>query len=161
MPDGFSMNMIPQEVIHECACLVKANSIEGCKKSSVKVVYTPWSNLHKRGDMAVGQIGFHNTSLLRFVTVEKNNEIVNRLNKTKKEKPSTVIRESRDEYERRQRALEKKKKKKNADEEKQAKEDAKKREYDESFADLFSDSKNVMSNRDMTVTAEEFESDFL
>lgn len=32
----------------------------GCKLASVAVVYTPWANLKKTGDMAVGQISFHN-----------------------------------------------------------------------------------------------------
>lgn len=29
------------------------------------VVYTPWSNLKKTGDMAVGQVSFHNHKLVR------------------------------------------------------------------------------------------------
>ena len=90
----------------------QANSIEGSKQSSVKVVYTPWSNLHKRGDMDVGQIGFHNTKLCRYINVDKkSNEVVNRLNKTKKEKDSSTIRASQEEYERGQRAIAKKVKK--------------------------------------------------
>lgn len=32
---------------------------EGCKINNVGVVYTPWANLKKTGDMAVGQVGFH------------------------------------------------------------------------------------------------------
>jgi hypothetical protein len=34
-------------------CTVQANSIEGCKKASVVVVYTPWANLKKDGGMEV------------------------------------------------------------------------------------------------------------
>ena len=30
----------------------------GNKKDNVTVIYTPWSNLHKDGSMAVGQVGF-------------------------------------------------------------------------------------------------------
>jgi len=37
----------------------------GCKKASVQVCYTPWSNLKKTGDMDVGQVGFHNPKLVR------------------------------------------------------------------------------------------------
>ena len=29
------------------------HSIEGCKKTTVPVVYTPWANLKKTGDMDV------------------------------------------------------------------------------------------------------------
>ena len=28
------------------------------------IVYTPWSNLKKTGDMDVGQVGFHNNKLV-------------------------------------------------------------------------------------------------
>lgn len=31
----------------------------GCKMNNINVVYTPWANLKKTGDMDVGQIGFH------------------------------------------------------------------------------------------------------
>lgn len=66
--------------------LVKANSIEGCKKTSVDVVYTEWENLKKTGDMADGQVGFHdNKKVIKVKSVPKNKDIVNRLNKTKRE----------------------------------------------------------------------------
>jgi hypothetical protein len=65
---------------------VKANSIEGSKATSVTIVYTPWSNLKKTGDMDVGQVGFHNQKLVKKYKIEKkNNEIVKRLNKTEVE----------------------------------------------------------------------------
>jgi hypothetical protein len=49
-------------------------------------VYTPWSNLKKTGDMEVGQVGFHNTKLVKKEKVEKKkNDVVNRLDKTKRE----------------------------------------------------------------------------
>ena len=31
----------------------------GHKKDAVDVVYTPWTNLKKTGDMVAGQVGFH------------------------------------------------------------------------------------------------------
>ena len=37
---------------------MKENSIEGCKKDKVKIIYTPWGNLLKTKDMEVGAIGF-------------------------------------------------------------------------------------------------------
>lgn len=76
---------IPEETIMECAQLVKANSIEGCKKSEVYVVYTRWRNLNKTNQMEVGAIGYHDNSKVKRMKVIKDNTIVNRMNKTKKE----------------------------------------------------------------------------
>ncbi|XP_052549484.1 coiled-coil domain-containing protein 25 isoform X2 [Tympanuchus pallidicinctus] len=56
---GQTVDDIPKEVLIDCAHLVKANSIQGCKMNNVNVVYTPWTNLKKTADMDVGQIGFH------------------------------------------------------------------------------------------------------
>ncbi|KAE8156047.1 hypothetical protein BDV40DRAFT_282291 [Aspergillus tamarii] len=57
------------------------------KKDNVTVIYTPWSNLMKDGSMATGQVSFHNPKLVRKVFVrERENVIVNRLNKTRVEK---------------------------------------------------------------------------
>ena len=51
------------------------------------VVYTPVSNLKKTGDMAVGQVGFHDQKLVvKFRVEAKKNEIVKRLEKTKQER---------------------------------------------------------------------------
>ncbi|XP_071273379.1 coiled-coil domain-containing protein 25 isoform X15 [Agelaius tricolor] len=41
---GQSMDDIPKEVLSDCAHLVKANSIQGCKLSSVTVVYPIFSH---------------------------------------------------------------------------------------------------------------------
>ncbi|KAJ6382859.1 hypothetical protein OIU77_031309 [Salix suchowensis] len=60
---------------------------EGNKVNNIDVVYTPWANLKKTASMDVGQVGFHNSKMVRTVRVEKRiNEIVNRLNKTKVER---------------------------------------------------------------------------
>ncbi|KAI9260029.1 hypothetical protein EDC94DRAFT_520570 [Helicostylum pulchrum] len=78
---------IPQEVVEDCAQLVKANSIEGNKKNGITVIYTPWDNLKKTPGMETGQVTFHNNKKVKRVFVEKRiNEVVNRLNKTKVEK---------------------------------------------------------------------------
>lgn len=74
---------VSEETIMECAQLVKANSIEGCKKSEVDVVYTRWRNLNKTSSMEVGAIGYHDDSKVKRMKVVKNNSIVNKLNKTK------------------------------------------------------------------------------
>src|SRR5690348_12641979 len=66
------------DALSDCVQLVKANSIEGFKQSRVAVVYTPWENLKKSGDMAVGQVGFHD--LKKVITVphvERDREAIN------------------------------------------------------------------------------------
>ncbi|XP_074335372.1 uncharacterized protein LOC141672621 isoform X2 [Apium graveolens] len=78
---------ISEGLLEDCAQLVKANSIQGNKVNNVDVVYTPWQNLKKTASMDVGQVGFHNSKMVRTVRVEKRiNEVVNRLNKTKVER---------------------------------------------------------------------------
>lgn len=47
------------------------------------IVYTRWRNLHKTNDMEVGAIGFHDRTKVKRMKVEKDNTIVNRINKTK------------------------------------------------------------------------------
>ncbi|NXI81832.1 CCD25 protein, partial [Rhipidura dahli] len=103
LPPGQSLDEVPREVLSDCAQLVKANSIQGCKLSSVAVVYTPWSNLRKTPDMDVGQIGFHRNKEVRSLTVErKAPEQLRRLERTRREQfPDLAAeRESRDREER-------------------------------------------------------------
>uniref|UniRef100_A0AAQ4QVH9 Coiled-coil domain-containing protein 25 n=1 Tax=Gasterosteus aculeatus aculeatus TaxID=481459 RepID=A0AAQ4QVH9_GASAC len=103
LPKGRTIDDIPPEVLVDCAQLVKNNSIQGCKMNNIKVVYTPWANLKKTGDMDVGQIGFFRQKEVKIVAVEKKvNEIVNRLEKTKDERfPDLAAeKESRDQEER-------------------------------------------------------------
>ncbi|NXR31996.1 CCD25 protein, partial [Zosterops hypoxanthus] len=101
---GQTMDDIPKEVLSDCAHLVKANSIQGCKLSSVTVVYTPWSNLRKTPDMDVGQIGFHRQKDVRTLTVEQRrpSEQLRRLERTRVERfPDLAAeRECRDREER-------------------------------------------------------------
>lgn len=73
-------------MLDDAAQLVKANSIMGNKMNDVDVIYTMWANLKKTQDMEVGQVAFHKDKEVRKIKVAKRiNEIVNRLNKTKKE----------------------------------------------------------------------------
>ncbi len=59
----------------------------GNKKDNVTVIYTPWSNLKKGGGMAVGQVGFKDQRKVKKIHVtERENSIINRLNKTKVER---------------------------------------------------------------------------
>lgn len=80
------LDEVDDKIIMECAQLVKANSIEGCKLRELDVVYTSWANLQKTSDMEVGQIGYHDRSKVKKIRLVKDNAIVNRLNKTKIEK---------------------------------------------------------------------------
>ena len=43
--------------------------------AAVDVVYTPYPNLKKTGDMVAGQVGFHKNKRVVKVNVEKNNEV--------------------------------------------------------------------------------------
>eukprot|EP00730_Choanoeca_flexa_P018801 TRINITY_DN9162_c0_g1_i1.p1 TRINITY_DN9162_c0_g1~~TRINITY_DN9162_c0_g1_i1.p1 ORF type:complete len:119 (+),score=9.36 TRINITY_DN9162_c0_g1_i1:273-629(+) len=66
----------------------------GNKKNNVSVVYTPWSNLKKTSDMAVGQIGFHsNKEVKRYLIEKRENAVVNALNKTKVSQPPVNVTE--------------------------------------------------------------------
>ncbi|KAG8467888.1 hypothetical protein KFE25_006940 [Diacronema lutheri] len=97
-----SLDDIPEEVIEDCAQLTKLNSIEGCKLNDITIVYTMWSNLKKTGDMATGQVGFHNRAAVRFTLVKRRkNEICNLLNKSKREENPNFadLRDARDRLE--------------------------------------------------------------
>jgi hypothetical protein len=90
----WTLDVIPSDVIVDCCQLVKYNSIEGNKKNNVKIVYTPWTNLKKEQGHDVGQVTFRSNKMLKFLTVEKKiNEIVNRLNKTKREEQIDFLEE--------------------------------------------------------------------
>ncbi|KAE8136144.1 hypothetical protein BDV38DRAFT_250037 [Aspergillus pseudotamarii] len=102
--DGESWDNIPQPLLEDCAQLTKANSIEGNKKDNITVIYTPWSNLMKDGSMATGQVSFHNPKLVRKVFVrERENVIVNRLNKTRVEKFPDLMAEKEESLKKKQR----------------------------------------------------------
>ncbi|KAI0265681.1 hypothetical protein BC834DRAFT_173820 [Gloeopeniophorella convolvens] len=95
-----SWESIPEPLLVDCAQLVKANSIEGNKRNDLTIIYTPADNLkaiQKTGDMAVGQVSFHNDKRVKRVHIAKReNVIVNRLNKTKVER--TVDHEATTKY---------------------------------------------------------------
>jgi len=92
-----SWENISEELLTDLAQLTKANSIEGNKKDNVQIVYTPWSNLKKDGSMAVGQVGFKDTKKVKkIVVIQRQNPIVNRLNKTKTESFPNLYQEKED-----------------------------------------------------------------
>ncbi|EJU02960.1 cytoplasmic protein [Dacryopinax primogenitus] len=85
--EGMSWEEIPEALLKDCAQLVKANSIQGNKLNDQTIIYTPWDNIKKSGDMAVGQVSFHQPKRVKRVHVAaRENAIVNRLNKTKVER---------------------------------------------------------------------------
>ncbi|KAF1846714.1 DUF814-domain-containing protein [Cucurbitaria berberidis CBS 394.84] len=87
LPEGEDWEKITPELLVDCAQLTKANSIEGNKKDNVTIIYTPWSNLKKDGSMAVGQVSFKDQKKVKRIhVIQRENPIVNRLNKTKVEK---------------------------------------------------------------------------
>ncbi|KAL2265413.1 hypothetical protein VTJ83DRAFT_6513 [Remersonia thermophila] len=95
--DGETWENIPQDLLTDLAQLTKANSIEGNKKDNITIIYTPWSNLKKDGSMAVGQVSFKDHKKVKRVLVaQRENAIVNRLNKTKVEKYPDLRQERED-----------------------------------------------------------------
>ncbi|ROW03671.1 hypothetical protein VMCG_05483 [Cytospora schulzeri] len=95
--EGETWDNIPEPLLTDLAQLTKANSIEGNKKDNVTIIYTPWSNLRKDGSMAVGQVSFHDDRKVKKVLVrERENAIINRLNKTKVEKHPDLKQEKDD-----------------------------------------------------------------
>ena len=155
LPEGTTIDTIPKEVILDCAHLTKANSIQGCKENNVNIVYTPWANLKKSGDMDVGQVGFHNNKEVRNIMIEKKiNDVINRLNKTKVEKEPDfrAMREERD-------AVERRKQRKIQDEQKleKRKQDQLKHEQEEirSYTTLMV-AENMTSNVDSPIDEDDF-----
>ena len=97
------MDEVSEDAIRDASQWVKQGSIEGCKKSSVVVIYTPWSNLKKEGSMAIGQVSFHNEKLVRkYIVAEKDKDTLKRLEKTLVERYPDLAaeRKQRDEEER-------------------------------------------------------------
>lgn len=130
---GQTIDDIPNSVLDDACQLVKANSIMGNKMNDIDIVYTMWGNLKKTAGMEAGQVAFHKDKDVRKVRVAKrSNEIVNRLNKTKKESfPDLRIeRETRDRLEREdKKKLLREKREKEKEEEKKKKEEAELRSY--------------------------------
>lgn len=86
LPAGMKWDQIPTKLLDDLGQLVKANSIEGNKKNNQTIIYTPWRNIKKQGDMAIGTVMFHNDQIVkRHHISQRDNAIVNRLNKTKRE----------------------------------------------------------------------------
>mmetsp|Transcript_7980 Transcript_7980/g.21577 ORF Transcript_7980/g.21577 Transcript_7980/m.21577 type:complete len:215 (-) Transcript_7980:424-1068(-) len=163
MKPGMTMDDITEDLLLDCSALVKANSIEGCKKNHVYVVYTRWKNLKKTNQMVDGQVGFHRPDNVRRCMVEKNNPIVRQINKTKEESFPDLSAQQ----EERQREIQRQKKKeyqKARQEKEQQRKAAEKEKELRSYDRLYTDD-NMTSTADMDGTAdntaaEAYEDDF-
>ena len=67
-----TFDQIPKQALDECCQLVKQNSIEGCKREAVNIVYTPCSNLLKKQYMEIGEVGFTDKNLVFLVLLRLN-----------------------------------------------------------------------------------------
>lgn len=164
MAPGMTLDNISDDLILDCSALVKANSIEGCKKAAVYVVYTRWKNLKKTAGMVEGQVGFHRPENVRRISVEKNGPLVRALEKSRREeypdlaqlqqdREREIQREKKNEYKRLAKAKSEVKQKQ--------REDKEARSYDHIMK-----SENMTSTQDIQATedataAEEFEDDFM
>lgn len=140
----------------EDACqLVKANSINGNKVNNIDVVYTLWENLKKTQGMEVGQVSFYKDKEVRKMRVEKRvNDIMNRLNKTKREEHPDfrAEREKRDADERAdKKRLAREIREKEKDDEKRRREEAEIRSYNSLMK-----SENMTTNYDAGNDSDEF-----
>ncbi|KAL5363053.1 hypothetical protein BJX96DRAFT_155087 [Aspergillus floccosus] len=149
--DGETWDNIPAPLVEDCAQLTKANSIEGNKKDNITIIYTPWDNLKKDGSMATGQVSFHNPRLVKKVLVaQRENPIVNRLNKTRVEK-FPDLKAEKEEYLATKRREERKTREEQRAREKQEKREREQLKWQKSHAydDLFSEENlQASSNQD-------------
>lgn len=74
---------LPSEIVQEACQLVKANSIEGCKRVSVMVIYTPASNLVKERAAKSGEVRIVDQSKVVHIEVHTDKKLVKQLMKTK------------------------------------------------------------------------------
>ncbi|KAJ1655574.1 hypothetical protein IWQ61_004702 [Dispira simplex] len=159
LEEGQTWDSIPQDLLTDLAQLTKANSIEGNKKNNLVIIYTPWSNLKKTGDMAVGQVSFHNPRLVKRCHVEtRTNEIINRLNKTRVEKQPDLYAEKADhqrELNRKARAIQQAKRK----EEECIRQEYQQKKEMKNYAGMF-DETEIMQNSNRNAT-EDLEEDFM
>lgn len=147
MPPGKGMSDLSPEMVEECCQLTKQNSIEGCKLNGIRIVYTPWSNLHKTGDMVVGQVGFHDEKLRRYHTVQtKNRELLNKLEKTKVEKNDVDFRKLREERDAAERAQQRAENAAKLKKEKEEQEEKRKEAEMRSYTGMFVENKMRVNN---------------
>jgi hypothetical protein len=163
LPDGVTMDNIAPEALEDAAQLVKANSIQGCKVNNLSIVYTPASNLKKTPGMDVGQVGYYNEKNIKKMIVDKkNNDIVNRLNRTKKELHPDLEAE-RAAYDKELRGQAKAVAVAQKQEEKAAKEEQQRLKEMKSYKNIMKeeDMVTVKELREKYATVEDYEDDFM
>ena len=114
--------------------------------------------------MVGGQVGYHRPENVRRVKVDKNNSIVNQLNKTKQERHPDLAKEQQDRLNEIQAEL--KAKRREEDKAKMLVELERQRVKEERSYERIMTNDNMMSNTEMNATAdstaaEEFEDDFM
>lgn len=163
LPEGTTMDDIPDYTLEDCCQLVKQNSIQGCKLNNVAIVYTPWSNLKKTAGMDVGQVGFHDQKLVRRSKVErKANDVVNRLERTRQER-APDLKAEREAYEAQQRARKRAEERQARTELKVAKDEQRRQEDLKSYKHIMVED-NMVSNlelRDKYASVQDYEDDFM
>ncbi|ELP87903.1 coiled-coil domain containing protein, putative [Entamoeba invadens IP1] len=154
LKDKDTLDTIPEDTLEDCCQLVKSRSIKGCKLHDVVIVYTPASNLKKTNGMDVGQVGFFNEKLRKYKKITKENVVVNRIEKTKKEKTLEEHKKDWTDYQaelKRKRAKEYEEKKKEIEDTRRSKEEQRLLSYSD-----------VMVNENMTSNDQvEDEDDFM
>ncbi|RDA90620.1 hypothetical protein CP533_2784 [Ophiocordyceps camponoti-saundersi (nom. inval.)] len=159
MQDGQTWDTIDDNLITDLAQLTKANSIEGTHHSltylspaqshdNIAIVYTPWSNLKKTDAMEVGQVSYKDQrEVKRVLVAQRENAIVNRLNKTKVEKKPDLQRERDDrlkELRRRDQEVQNQRRKEEARQAQEWKE--KKWQKDHAYDDMFTEDNMAASS---------------
>ncbi|KNH09509.1 DUF814-domain-containing protein [Perkinsela sp. CCAP 1560/4] len=86
LPADLSWENISEDILQEVGHLVKLNSITGNKLSEVIVIYTPFPNLKKEANAAVGAVTFHDRSKVKKVRIQgRRKDLTNVMMKTRTE----------------------------------------------------------------------------
>ena len=158
------LDHVPQ-LLEQCCQLVKANSIEGCKKSEVDIVYTEWENLRKAAHMADGQVGFvDDKKVVKIRQVPKKKELLKELEKTKTEEYPDLAKERADrdaEVIRIRKQKQREEAKKEKERLRKLREEADRRDLKHLMKDELMVSNDQFKSSEDTSAAVEFEEDFM
>ncbi|GFH06984.1 NFACT-R_1 domain-containing protein [Haematococcus lacustris] len=164
LPEGVGIEDIPEDTLEDCAQLVKQNSIQGCKLNNVGVVYTMWSNLRKTAAMEVGQVGFRDEKAVRRIVVERKlPDVINRLEKTRKEVVQPDLAGEKEAYEVQARSARKAETQAARAAERAAKEETRRAAELREYKGVMKEA-NMTSNKELASkykTVEEYEDDFM
>ncbi|MES1914482.1 MAG: hypothetical protein MHM6MM_006546 [Cercozoa sp. M6MM] len=161
MPRGTSIDDLPESVLEEMCQLVKHNSIKGSKMKECSICFTPWSNLRKGADMDIGTIGFHDESLVRHRRCMKDRVAIRRIERTRKQEHDVDFEAMRADRDASVAAERRQARKAEINARKAAREERKRLKRQQQYDFAFEDEAVMTSNRDMAMTAEEFEDSFM